>query len=106
MAKLGITKTNVQGAGQDLFAAGFATITEHTHYALKLLGSQPELQKELYQKINEAIGGEDGTFVHLKDREKMPYVESFIEEIFRHFSHAPLSLPHGTLEVSNKDVSG
>lgn len=98
MAKLKIDKTAVQGAGQDLFAAGFATITEHAHYALKLLGSRPDLQAELRDHIEAASNGR--MEIALEHREQMPYAQSFVEEIFRHFSHAPLSLPHGTLEVS------
>lgn len=103
MEKLKIVKSTVQNAGQDLFAAGFATITEHAHYGLKLLGSRPDLQAELRNQI-EAVVKNGRKEVSLKDREQMPYVQSFIEEIFRHFSHAPLSLPHGTLEVSQFSI--
>ncbi len=104
MEKLKITKTTVQGAGQDLFAAGFATIAEHAHYALKLLGSRPDLQAELHDQIV-AVVGNGRMEVTLSDREQMPYAQSFFEEIFRHFSHAPLSLAHGTLEVSKMPIS-
>lgn len=98
MQRLSITKDAIQGAGQDLFGAGFATISEHIFYALKLLGSRPDLQADLRQAV-ESVCPKKEDRVTLEHRSKMPYAEAFMEELLRYFSHTPFSLPHGTIEV-------
>ncbi|XP_014846491.1 PREDICTED: cytochrome P450 1A1 [Poecilia mexicana] len=89
----------VVGIVNDLFGAGFDTISTGLSWAVMYLVSYPEVEKRLFQEIKEQIGL-DRTPT-LADRNNLPLLESFILELFRHSSYLPFTIPH----CSTKDTS-
>ncbi|XP_076807044.1 cytochrome P450 1B1-like [Clavelina lepadiformis] len=76
------------GAGQDTTPTAFTWINNY-------LLLYPNVMKRMKSDIKETVGDRLPT---LFDRPKLPYVDAFIHEIFRHSSFAPTSIPHGTLK--------
>ncbi|XP_007569272.1 cytochrome P450 1A1 [Poecilia formosa] len=89
----------VVGIVNDLFGAGFDTISTGLSWAVMYLVSYPEVEERLFQEIKEQIGL-DRTPT-LADRNNLPLLESFILELFRHSSYLPFTIPH----CSTKDTS-
>lgn len=71
---------------------------------MKVLAVYPEIQKKMRNKIADILETRDNlscnNSITLADRESLPYIEAFIEELLRHASLAPLCLPHGTMKVN------
>ncbi|XP_054858742.1 cytochrome P450 1A5-like [Eublepharis macularius] len=78
----------------DIFGAGFDTVTTALSWCLTYLVIYPEMQKKIQREIDETIGSERKP--RLSDRPLLPYTEAFIQETFRHSSFIPFTIPHCT----------
>ncbi|CAJ1048744.1 cytochrome P450 1A1 [Xyrichtys novacula] len=89
----------VVGIVNDLFGAGFDTISTALSWSVMYLVAYPEMQERLYQEMVDNVGL-DRTPV-LTDKPKLPLLEAFILETMRHSSFLPFTIPHCT----SKDTS-
>ncbi|KAM8974328.1 cytochrome P450 1A1 [Pelodytes ibericus] len=78
----------------DLFGAGFDTITTALSWSLMYLVAHPEIQERIQNELDRVIGKERRP--RLSDRAQLPYTEAFILEMFRHSSFLPFTIPHCT----------
>ncbi|KAL8196938.1 UNVERIFIED_CONTAM: hypothetical protein K2H54_002404 [Gekko kuhli] len=78
----------------DIFGAGFDTVSTALSWCLAYLVVYPEIQKKIQEEIDETIGSERKP--RLSDRPLLPYMEAFIQEVFRHSSFVPFTIPHCT----------
>ena len=65
---------------------------------IHLLAEYPSVQSRVQNEIDDMIGQRDP---HVTDRNNCPYTEAFIIEALRFIAHAPLAIPHYTLETCN-----
>ncbi|XP_009975988.1 PREDICTED: cytochrome P450 1A5-like [Tauraco erythrolophus] len=89
-----IPKEKIVNLVNDLFGAGFDTVTTGLSWSLMYLVTYPDIQKKIQQEIDQTIGQERRP--RLSDRGTLPYTEAFILEMFRHCSYLPFTLPHST----------
>uniref|UniRef100_A0A8C5QIV4 Cytochrome P450 1A n=1 Tax=Leptobrachium leishanense TaxID=445787 RepID=A0A8C5QIV4_9ANUR len=80
----------------DLFGAGFDTITTALSWSLMYLIAHPETQEKIQSELDRVIGRERKP--RLSDRALLPYTEAFTLEMFRHSSYMPFTIPHCTTE--------
>nr|XP_013814211.1 PREDICTED: cytochrome P450 1A4-like [Apteryx mantelli mantelli] len=78
----------------DLFGAGFDTVTTALAWSLMYLALYPDIQKRIQEELDQTIGRERTP--RLSDRGMLPYTEAFILEMFRHSSFLPFTIPHCT----------
>nr|XP_009680948.1 PREDICTED: cytochrome P450 1A4-like [Struthio camelus australis] len=78
----------------DLFGAGFDTVTTALSWSLMYLALYPDIQKRIQEEIDHTIGQERRP--RLSDRGTLPRTEAFILEMFRHSSFLPFTIPHCT----------
>ncbi|MEE6517403.1 hypothetical protein FKM82_027583 [Ascaphus truei] len=78
----------------DLFGAGFDTVTTALSWSLMYLVAHPETQQKIQEELDQVIGRERRP--RLSDRAQMPYTEAFTLEMFRHSSFLPFTIPHCT----------
>ncbi|XP_045651150.1 cytochrome P450 1A2 isoform X1 [Ursus americanus] len=78
----------------DIFGAGFDTITTALSWSLMYLVTNPEIQRKIQKELDTVIGR--ARRPRLSDRPQLPYMEAFILEIFRHTSFVPFTIPHST----------
>ncbi|XP_044135480.1 cytochrome P450 1A1 [Bufo gargarizans] len=78
----------------DLFGAGFDTITTALSWSLMYLIANPEIQEKIHKELDQVIGRERRP--KSSDRAQLPYTEAFILEMFRHSSFLPFTIPHCT----------
>ncbi|XP_008067317.1 cytochrome P450 1A2 [Carlito syrichta] len=78
----------------DLFGAGFDTVTTAISWSLMYLVTNPELQRKIQKELDKVIGR--ARRPRLSDRPQLPYLEAFILETFRHSSFVPFTIPHST----------
>ncbi|KAG8440308.1 hypothetical protein GDO86_006173 [Hymenochirus boettgeri] len=78
----------------DLFGAGFDTITTALSWSLMYLVAHPEIQEKIQTELDQVIGRERRP--RLSDKAQLPYTEAFISEMFRHSSFMPFTIPHCT----------
>lgn len=81
------------GTVNDLFGAGFETVSTCLYWSFLYLICYPEIQAKIQEEIDENIGLKSPRF---EDRKILPYTEAFINEIFRHASFIPFTIPHCT----------
>uniref|UniRef100_A0A671Y0W8 Cytochrome P450 1A n=1 Tax=Sparus aurata TaxID=8175 RepID=A0A671Y0W8_SPAAU len=81
----------VVGIVNDLFGAGFDTISTALSWSVMYLVAYPEIQERLYQEMSK----------YSTLTANLPFLEAFILEIFRHSSFLPFTIPH----CSSKDTS-
>ncbi|XP_078388394.1 cytochrome P450 1A1 [Cetorhinus maximus] len=93
-ANIQISDEKIVGIVNDLFGAGFDTITTALSWTVMYLVSYPEIQKRLHEEIDENIGKDRSP--RISDRSLLPYTEAFITETFRHSSFLPFTIPHCT----------
>ncbi|KAI4904388.1 hypothetical protein NFI96_016777 [Prochilodus magdalenae] len=98
-SNLQVSDEKIVGIVNDLFGAGFDTISTALSWSIVYLVAYPEIQERLHQELREKIGTDRPP--HLSDKTNLPYLESFIMEIFRHTSFLPFTIPHCT----GKDTS-
>lgn len=94
-----VSDEKIVGIVNDLFGAGFDTISTALSWSIVYLVAYPELQERLHEEIKEKVGLEQSP--SLTDRSKLPLMEAFILELFRHSSFVPFTIPHAT----SKDTS-
>ncbi|KAL1007401.1 hypothetical protein UPYG_G00086270 [Umbra pygmaea] len=83
----------------DLFGAGFDTISTALSWSLLYLVAYPDIQDRLHQELKEKVGLNRTPC--LSDKPNLPQLEAFILELFRHSSFLPFTIPHCT----TKDTS-
>ncbi|XP_072574443.1 cytochrome P450 1A1 [Paramormyrops kingsleyae] len=83
----------------DLFGAGFDTVSTALSWAVVYLVAHPDIQEKLYQELQERVGMNRTPC--FSDKANLPLLEAFILEIFRHSSFLPFTIPHCT----TKDTS-
>ncbi|XP_043933132.1 cytochrome P450 1A1 [Protopterus annectens] len=93
-ANLQLSDEKVVGIVNDLFGAGFDTVTTALCWSLTYLVAFPEIQKKIHEELDEKIGQERKP--RLSDRSHLPYLEAFIAETFRYSSFVPFTIPHCT----------
>ncbi|NXI38466.1 CP1A5 protein, partial [Galbula dea] len=89
-----IPKEKVVNLVNDLFGAGFDTVTTALSWSLMYLVTYPNIQKKIQEELDQIIGWERRP--RLSDRGMLPYTEAFILEVFRHSSFLPFTIPHST----------
>ncbi|NXN26064.1 CP1A5 protein, partial [Nycticryphes semicollaris] len=89
-----IPKEKIVNLVNDLFGAGFDTVTTGLSWCLMYLVMYPHIQKKIQEEIDKTIGRERRP--RLSDRGMLPYTEAFILEMFRHSSFVPFAIPHST----------
>ncbi|XP_069722814.1 cytochrome P450 1A5-like [Phaenicophaeus curvirostris] len=89
-----IPKEKIVNLVNDLFGAGFDTVTTGLSWSLLYLVTYPDIQKKIQEELDQTIGQERKP--RLSDRGMLPYTEAFILEMFRHASFVPFTLPHST----------
>ncbi|KAG7467983.1 hypothetical protein MATL_G00137960 [Megalops atlanticus] len=94
-----VSDEKVVGIVNDLFGAGFDTISTALSWAVVYLVAYPEIQEKLHQELKDKVGMERTP--RLSDKSSLPFLEAFILEIFRHSSFLPFTIPHCT----TKDTS-
>ncbi|KAM4039845.1 cytochrome P450 1A1 [Anomaloglossus baeobatrachus] len=78
----------------DLFGAGFDTITTALSWSLMYLVANPEIQEKIQKELDRVIGRDRRP--KLSDRAHLPYTDAFILEMFRHSSFLPFTIPRCT----------
>ncbi|NXS60188.1 CP1A5 protein, partial [Brachypteracias leptosomus] len=91
---LQIPKEKIVNLVNDLFGAGFGTVTTALSWSLMYLVTYPSMQKKIQEELDQTIGRERRP--RLSDRGTLPYTEAFILEMFRHSSFMPFTIPHCT----------
>ncbi|CAB1428916.1 unnamed protein product [Pleuronectes platessa] len=89
----------IVGIVNDLFGAGFDTVSTALSWSVMYLVAHPEIQERLYQEIEDKVGLDRMPL--LSDKPNLPFLEAFILEILRHSSFLPFTIPHCT----TKDTS-
>nr|QCF59602.1 CYP1 [Lutjanus argentimaculatus] len=84
----------IVGIVNDLFGAGFDTISTALSWSVMYMVAYPELQERLYQELKDKVGLDRTPL--LSDRPNLPFLEAFILEILRHSSFLPFTIPHCT----------
>ncbi|XP_022535545.2 cytochrome P450 1A1 [Astyanax mexicanus] len=94
-----VSDEKIVGIVNDLFGAGFDTISTALSWSVMYLVAYPKIHEKLYQEMMEKIG--TGRTPQLSDKTNLPYLDCFITEVFRHSSFLPFTIPHCT----SKDTS-
>ncbi|XP_027553830.1 cytochrome P450 1A5-like [Neopelma chrysocephalum] len=89
-----IPKEKIVNLVNDIFGAGFDTVTTALTWSLSYLVTYPDIQKRIQKELDQTIGQERRP--RLSDRGTLPYTEAFILEMFRHSSFLPFTIPHST----------
>ncbi|XP_007947150.1 cytochrome P450 1A2 [Orycteropus afer afer] len=89
-----IPQKNIINLVNDIFGAGFDTITTAISWSIMYLVTKPGIQKKIQKELDTMIGRDRRP--RLSDRPQLPYMEAFILEIFRHSSFVPFTIPHST----------
>ncbi|KAI3377009.1 hypothetical protein L3Q82_000233 [Scortum barcoo] len=89
----------IVGIVNDLFGAGFDTISTALSWSVMYMVAYPEIQERLYQELKNNV--DLNRSPRLSDKSNLPFLEAFILEIFRHSSFLPFTIPHCT----SKDTS-
>ncbi|XP_053573338.1 cytochrome P450 1A1 [Bombina bombina] len=89
-----ISNQKIVNIVNDLFGAGFDTITTALSWSLMYLVVYPEIQEKIQKELDNVIGRDRRP--RLSDRAQLPYTEAFITEMFRHSSFLPFTIPHCT----------
>ncbi|KAM9700026.1 cytochrome P450 1A1-like [Menidia menidia] len=89
----------VVGIVNDLFGAGFDTVSTALSWSMMYLVAYPEIEQRLYEEIKNNVGLDRSPI--LSDRNNLPLLEAFMLELFRHTSFLPFTIPHCT----TKDTS-
>ncbi|CAH6870163.1 cytochrome P450 1A2 [Phodopus roborovskii] len=78
----------------DLFGAGFDTVTTAITWSILLLVTRPSVQRKIHKELDTVIGRDRQP--RLSDRLQLPYLEAFTLEIYRYTSFVPFTIPHST----------
>ncbi|KAG9331505.1 hypothetical protein JZ751_018908 [Albula glossodonta] len=91
-----LSNSQIMHTVNDIFGAGFDTIIAGLQWSLLYLIKFPDIQAKIYQEIDEKIGSD--RLPSFEDKPKMPLMEAFIYEVFRHASYVPFTIPHCTTQ--------
>ncbi|XP_045889101.1 cytochrome P450 1A1 [Micropterus dolomieu] len=94
-----VSDDKIVGIVNDLFGAGFDTVSTALSWSVMYLVAYPEIQERLYQDLKDKVGVDRSP--RLSDRPNLPFLEAFILEMLRHSSFLPFTIPHCT----TKDTS-
>ncbi|XP_061732267.1 cytochrome P450 1A1 [Nerophis ophidion] len=94
-----VSDGKIVGIVNDLFGAGFDTVSTALSWAVMYMVAYPEIQERLHQELKNKVGLHRNPL--LSDKSSLPQLEAFILEIFRHSSFLPFTIPHCT----TKDTS-
>ncbi|KAJ1206847.1 hypothetical protein NDU88_002242 [Pleurodeles waltl] len=94
-----LTKVQLLSTVGDIFGAGFDTVSTTLQWIFLYLVHCPEAQIKIHEEIDEHIG--NARLPRFEDRTELHYTESFINEVLRHSSFAPFTLPHCTTSDVN-----
>ncbi|NXE26966.1 CP1A5 protein, partial [Ardeotis kori] len=97
-----IPKEKIVNLVNDLFGAGFDTVTTALSWSLMYLVTYPNIQKRIQKELDQIIGQERRP--RLSDRGTLPYTEAFILEMFRHSSFLPFTIPHRQVLSTTRDT--
>ncbi|NXD12894.1 CP1A5 protein, partial [Nothocercus nigrocapillus] len=97
-----VPKEKIVNLVNDLFGAGFDTVTTALSWSLMYLVTYPDIQKRIQEEIDQTIGQERRP--RLSDRGMLPYTEAFILEMLRHSSFLPFTVPHRQVLGTTKDT--
>ncbi|NXA26912.1 CP1A5 protein, partial [Ibidorhyncha struthersii] len=97
-----IPKGKIINLVNDLFGAGFDTVTTGLSWSLMYLVTYPHIQKKIQEELDQTIGRERRP--RLSDRGTLPYTEAFILEMFRHSSFMPFTIPHRQVLSTTRDT--
>ncbi|NXN26065.1 CP1A4 protein, partial [Nycticryphes semicollaris] len=97
-ARVSISNEKIINIVNDLFGAGFDTVTTALSWSLMYVALYPHIQKKIQEEIDKTIGWERRP--RLSDRGMLPYTEAFILEMFRHSSFLPFTIPHSTTRAT------
>ncbi|XP_071393946.1 cytochrome P450 1A1 [Centroberyx affinis] len=91
----------IVGIVNDLFGAGFDTISTALSWSVMYLVAYPEIQERLYHELKDKVGLNRTPL--LSDKPNLPLLDAFIMEIFRHSSFLPFTIPHCTTKNTSLD---
>ncbi|XP_048225030.1 cytochrome P450 1A2-like [Perognathus longimembris pacificus] len=89
-----IPREKIVNIVNDIFGAGFDTITTAVSWALMYLVTRPHVQRKIHKELDAVVGRARAP--RLSDRPQLPYLEAFTLELFRHSSFVPFTIPHST----------
>lgn len=92
----------IVGIVNDLFGAGFDTISTCLSWSVMYLVAHPEIQEKLYTELQDNVGQD--RMPRLSDKNNLPFLEAFILEVLRHSSFLPFTIPHCT--TRNTSLNG
>nr|XP_033776368.1 cytochrome P450 1A5 [Geotrypetes seraphini]XP_033776369.1 cytochrome P450 1A5 [Geotrypetes seraphini] len=92
--KIQISNQKIVNLVNDIFGAGFDTITTALSWSLTYLVIHKDVQQKIHEELDQVIGKERRP--RLSDRPLLPYMEAFILEVLRHSSFIPFTIPHCT----------
>ncbi|TWW66966.1 cytochrome P450 1A1 [Takifugu rubripes] len=94
-----VSDEKIVGIVNDLFGAGFDTVSTALSWSIMYLVTYPDVQERLYQELKSNV--DQNRKPRLSDKPNLPLLEAFILELFRHSSFLPFTIPHCT----SKDTS-
>ncbi|KAM9637460.1 cytochrome P450 1A4-like isoform 2-T5 [Morphnus guianensis] len=97
-ARVPLSNEKIISIVNDLFGAGFDTVTTALSWSLMYVALYPDIQKKIQEELDQTIGRERRP--RLSDRGTLPYTEAFILEMFRHSSFLPFTIPHSTTKAT------
>ncbi|NXN68837.1 CP1A4 protein, partial [Himantopus himantopus] len=97
-ARVPLSNEKIISIVNDLFGAGFDTVTTALSWSLMYVALYPDIQKKIQEELDQTIGRERRP--RLSDRGTLPYTEAFILETFRHSSFLPFTIPHSTTKAT------
>nr|XP_006824246.1 PREDICTED: cytochrome P450 1A1-like [Saccoglossus kowalevskii] len=89
------TKTDIKRMLCCLFGAGYENTTNTIYYLVLYMIIHPEIQCKVHKEIDRVVGRD--RLPTLSDRAKLPYTDAVLQEVIRHASLAPLTIPYSTL---------
>ncbi|KUJ15017.1 cytochrome P450 [Mollisia scopiformis] len=91
-----LTDADVNGAAGTIYVAGQDTSLATLSMFVLNMTEHPEVQRKGWEEIESVIGKERlPTFA---DRDKLPYVDCIMQEVFRRYPVVPLGVPHKSAE--------
>uniref|UniRef100_A0A670Y556 Cytochrome P450 1A n=1 Tax=Pseudonaja textilis TaxID=8673 RepID=A0A670Y556_PSETE len=86
-----LSNENIIITVNDIFGAGFGTLSSCLQWIFLYLTNNPEIQMKIQEEIGNAF-----VAPKFEDRKDLHYTEAFINEVFRHSSFIPFTKPHCT----------
>ncbi|KAM4706969.1 cytochrome P450 1A1-like [Discoglossus pictus] len=87
-----LTEDQIIASVADIFGAGFDTVSSALMWTLLYLLQYPKIQEKIHKEIDEKIGCTRSP--RFDDRKELHYTEAFINEVLRHSSPVPFTIPH------------